>query len=104
MILIKDDEFIRGNCPMTKEDIRALSIWKMNLKENSTVLDVGSGTGTITVQASKISSNGVVYSIERDEDAIFTTKINLDKFDCTNVILDEGDAVEILEKYIKEDK
>ena len=104
MILIKDDEFIRGNCPMTKEDIRALSIWKMNVKENSTVLDVGSGTGTITVQASKISSNGVVYSIERDEDAISTTKINLDKFDCTNVILDEGDAVEILEKYIKEDK
>ena len=104
MILIKDDEFIRGNCPMTKEDIRALSIWKMNLKENSTVLDVGSGTGTITVQASKISSNGVVYSIERDEDAISTTKINLDKFDCTNVILDEGDAVEILEKYIKDDK
>lgn len=104
MILIKDDEFIRGNCPMTKEDIRALSIWKMNLKENSTVLDVGSGTGTITVQASKISSNGVVYSIERDEDAISTTKINLDKFDCTNVILDECDAVEILEKYIKEDK
>ena len=104
MILIKDDEFIRGNCPMTKEDIRALSIWKMNLKENSTVLDVGSGTGTITVQASKISSNGVVYSIERDEDAISTTKINLDKFDCTNVILDEGDAVEILQKYIKEDK
>ena len=104
MILIKDDEFIRGNCPMTKEDIRALSIWKMNLKENSTVLDVGSGTGTITVQASKISSNGVVYSIERDEDAISTTKINLDKFDCTNGILDEGDAVEILEKYIKEDK
>lgn len=104
MILIKDDEFIRGNCPMTKEDIRALSIWKMNLKEGSTVLDVGSGTGTITIQASKISSNGVVHSIERDEDAISITKINLDKFNCTNVILDEGDAVEILEKYIKEDK
>lgn len=104
MILIKDDEFIRGNCPMTKEDIRALSIWKMNLKEDSTVLDVGSGTGTITVQASKISSSGVVHSIERNEDAISATKINLDKFKCTNVILDEGDAIEILEKYIKEDK
>ena len=104
MILIKDDEFIRGNCPMTKEEIRALSIWKMNLKEDSTVLDVGSGTGTITVQASKISNNGVVHSIERDEDAISTTKINLDKFNCTNVILDKGDAVEILEKYIKQDK
>ena len=104
MVLIKDSEFIRGNCPMTKEDIRALSIWKMNLSEDSTVLDIGSGTGTITVQASKISNNGVVYSIEKDESAISVTKINLEKFNCINVVLDEGDAVEILEKYIKEEK
>ena len=104
MVLIKDSEFIRGICPMTKEDIRALSIWKMNLSEDSTVLDIGSGTGTITVQASKISNNGVVYSIEKDEAAIAVTKINLEKFNCINVVLDEGDAVEILEKYIKEEK
>ena len=104
MVLIKDSEFIRGNCPMTKEDIRALSIWKMNLSEDSTVLDIGSGTGTITVQASKISNNGVVYSIEKDEAAIAVTKINLEKFNCINVVLDEGDAVEILDKYIKEEK
>ena len=104
MVLIKDSEFIRGNCPMTKEYIRALSIWKMNLSEDSTVLDIGSGTGTITVQASKISNNGVVYSIEKDEAAIAVTKINLEKFKCINVVLDEGDAVEILEKYIKEEK
>ena len=76
MILIKDSEFIRGNCPMTKEDIRALSIWKMNLKEGAIVLDIGAGTGTITVQASKISRKGIVYSIERDKEAIDTTKRN----------------------------
>lgn len=104
MILIKDDEFIRGNCPMTKEEIRALSIWKMNLREDSTVLDVGSGTGTITVQASKIATKGIVHSIERDEDAIITTKNNLKKFNCNNVVLAEGEAVEVLEKYIKEKK
>ena len=100
MVLIKDSEFIRGNCPMTKEDIRALSIWKMNLSEDSTVLDIGSGTGTITVQASKISNNGVVYSIEKDEAAIAVTKINLEKFNCINVVLDEGDAGGSLEKII----
>ena len=92
MILIKDSEFIRGNCPMTKEDIRALSIWKMNLKEGSIALDIGAGTGTITVQASKISRKGIVYSIERDNDAIITTKKNLEKFKCNNVVLDEGDT------------
>ncbi|NRZ87965.1 precorrin-6B methylase 2 [Clostridium beijerinckii] len=55
MVFIKDEEFIRGNCPMTKEDIRILSIAKMNLTDNSLVLDVGSGTGSITVQAAKIA-------------------------------------------------
>lgn len=104
MILIKDSEFIRGNCPMTKEDIRALSIWKMNLKEGSTVLDVGSGTGTITVQASKIARKGVVYSIERDEDAISVTEKNLEKFKCNNVVLNTGDAVDVLETYIEDNK
>lgn len=104
MILIKDSEFIRGNCPMTKEDIRALSIWKMNLKEGAIVLDIGSGTGTITVQASKIARKGIIYAIEKDTEAIITTKNNLEKFKCNNVVLDEGEALDILKTYKDENK
>ena len=104
MILIKDSEVIRGNCPMTKEDIRALSIWKMNLKEGAIVLDIGSGTGTITVQASKIARKGIIYAIEKDNEAIITTKNNLEKFKCNNVVLDEGEALDILKTYKDENK
>ena len=104
MILIKDSEFIRGNCPMTKEDIRALSIWKMNLKEGAIVLDIGSGTGTITVQASKIARKGIIYAIEKDNEAIITTKKNLKKFKCNNVVLDKGEALDILKRYKDENK
>lgn len=104
MILIKDSEFIRGNCPMTKEDIRALSIWKMNLNEGAIVLDIGSGTGTITVQASKIARKGIIYAIEKDNEAIITTKNNLEKFKCNNVVLDEGEALDILKTYKDENK
>lgn len=104
MILIKDSEFIRGNCPMTKEDIRALSIWKMNLKEGAIVLDIGSGTGTISVQASKIARKGIIYAIEKDNEAIITTKNNLEKFKCNNVVLDEGEALDILKTYKDENK
>ncbi|WP_252230473.1 precorrin-6Y C5,15-methyltransferase (decarboxylating) subunit CbiT [Clostridium sp. ZBS15] len=87
MIFIKDDEFIRGKCPMTKEEIRVLSISKMDLKEDSFVLDIGSGTGSITVQASKIAKYGKVLAIEKEEEAYNITKSNVEKFQCKNVMV-----------------
>ena len=104
MILLKDEEFIRGNCPMTKEEIRALSIWKLNLSRQSNVLDIGSGTGTITVQCSQIVTNGRIYSIEKDEEAYNITKKNIEKFKCENVDLIKGEAIDILESYVEEGK
>ncbi len=70
MRYIRDEEFIRGNCPMTKEDIRILSISKMNLEENSKVLDVGAGTGSVSIQAATICKKGRVFAIEKDEEAL----------------------------------
>ena len=107
MKFIKDSEFIRGKCPMTKEDIRILTISKLDLDKDSNFLDIGSGTGSITIQASKFIEEGSVFSIERDEEAIRVTKENLKKFNCNNVTLLEGDAIEHMEslsKEIKEEK
>lgn len=103
MIFIKDEEFIRGKCPMTKEDIRTLSIVKMNLKDDSKVLDVGSGTGSITVQAAKIAIGGRVLAIEKDNEAYEITEENIKKFKCDNVKLIKKEASEVLDTLILED-
>ena len=97
MIFIKDEEFIRGNCPMTKEEVRILSIGKMNLKENSLVLDIGSGTGSITVQAARVAKHGKVLSIEKDDEAYEITESNVRKFECDNVKTIKKDAVKKLD-------
>lgn len=99
---ITDKEFIRGNCPMTKEEARILAISKMNLEENSRVLDIGTGTGTIAIQSAFIATKGNVYSIERDKDAIEVAKKNIKQFGCSNLTLLEGEALEILKKMLKE--
>ena len=104
MKFIKDSEFIRGKCPMTKEDIRILTISKLDLDKDSNFLDIGSGTGSITIQASKFIEGGAVFSIERDEEAIRVTKENLKKFNCNNVTLLEVDAIEHMESLTKEIK
>ncbi|MGM9934670.1 precorrin-6Y C5,15-methyltransferase (decarboxylating) subunit CbiT [uncultured Clostridium sp.] len=103
MIFIKDEEFIRGKCPMTKEEIRMLSINKMNLEHDSTVLDVGSGTGSITVQSAVICSGGRVYSIEKEDEAYDVTSRNIEKFNCSNIKLIKSDADSALCKLEAED-
>lgn len=90
---ISDEEFIRGNCPMTKEEIRILSIAKMNLSQNSRVLDVGAGTGSISIQAAKICSYGEIVALEKDKDALEVIYKNIEKFKAHNVRVIEGEAL-----------
>lgn len=104
MEFINDEEFIRGKCPMTKKDIRILTISKMNLKEDSKVLDIGSGTGSITIQCAKIAKKGLVYAVERDEEAFNITNENIKKFKCQNIKSSKGEAKEYLENLVEKIK
>lgn len=103
MIFIKDEEFVRGKCPMTKEEIRILSVGKMNLKDDSKVLDIGSGTGSITVQCAKMCTKGKVYSVEKEDEPFNVTKSNIDKFECKNVELIKEEGSIVLSSFIDDD-
>ncbi|MDH5816606.1 MAG: precorrin-6Y C5,15-methyltransferase (decarboxylating) subunit CbiT [Candidatus Nezhaarchaeota archaeon] len=83
----------------TKEEVRVVTISKARLKEGCRVADVGCGVGSITVEAALIvGSTGRVYAIDKDEEAIRITKLNVAKFgvqDRVQVIL--GKASKVLE-------
>ncbi|KAJ50346.1 precorrin-6B methylase/decarboxylase cbiT/cbiE [Clostridium tetanomorphum DSM 665] len=95
---IKDEEFIRGNCPMTKEEIRILSAAKLNLRKDSRVLDIGAGTGSVSIQAAKICTLGEVIGIEKDEEALEVIYKNIEKFNIGNLKVIEGEALASLPK------
>ncbi|MCC9295077.1 precorrin-6Y C5,15-methyltransferase (decarboxylating) subunit CbiT [Clostridium sp. WLY-B-L2] len=97
MIHIKDNEFIRGNCPMTKEEIRILSISKLGIKEDSRVLDIGAGTGSVSIQLAKICSKGEIFAVEKNEEAIHLIEQNRKKFDVHNLTIIKGEALEVEE-------
>ena len=92
MRFIKDNEFIRGKCPMTKEDVRTLSIVRMDIKEDSKVLDIGAGTGSISIQSALLCPRGKIISIEKNVEASNIIKQNIEKFNVKNVELIIGDA------------
>ena len=62
---LSDAAFIREKVPMTKEEIRHVSICKLHLKSDSVLYDVGSGTGSIAVEAASLSDDMEVYAIEQ---------------------------------------
>ncbi|MBU3110907.1 precorrin-6Y C5,15-methyltransferase (decarboxylating) subunit CbiT [Clostridium lacusfryxellense] len=95
MRFIKDDEFIRGNCPMTKEDVRILSVVKLELEEDYKVLDIGAGTGSVSIQIAKICKNGKVIAIEKDEDALVVLNQNKEKFKTHNLEIVNAEAMEV---------
>ena len=70
----------------------------LGLSESSVVYDIGSGTGSVTVEAARIASEGQVIAVECDEEAFSLTKENVEKFCLENVTCVFGKAPECLEK------
>jgi len=65
----------------TKEEIRVITISKARLCEGSIVVDVGCGTGGLTVEAAlQVAPKGKVYAFDEDQSAIELTKGNVEKF------------------------
>ncbi|QXM05652.1 precorrin-6Y C5,15-methyltransferase (decarboxylating) subunit CbiT [Crassaminicella indica] len=94
---IPDELFIRGKVPMTKEEVRAVTLSKLRLEEHSTMIDVGAGTGSIAIEAAHICTKGRVIAIERNIEGIELIKANSEKFEVDLKII-HGKASEKLKE------
>ncbi len=93
---IPDNEFIRDSVPMTKMEVRVISISKLQLTEGDRVLDIGAGTGSISIEIARLLPNSTVYAVEHKAKAIELIKQNATKFNTPNLEVIHGKAPEIL--------
>jgi cobalt-precorrin-6B (C15)-methyltransferase len=78
---IPDELFERAEqVPITKEEVRALVISKLRLREGFSAIDIGCGSGSLTVEVCLQTKGNRVYAIDYDEKAIELTKKNLQRF------------------------
>ena len=82
---------------MTKSEIRSLSVAKLQLPKDAVVYDVGAGTGSVTVEMALQAVNGMVYAVERNEEACGLIEENKRKFGTPNIEVIHGLAPEELE-------
>ena len=94
---LPDEAFDRDETPMTKSEVRSISLSKLQLTRGSVVYDVGSGSGSVSVECALQATQGRVYAIEMKEKALSLTRHNAEKFGLTNLELVAGAAPDALE-------
>ena len=93
-----DAEFIRERVPMTKEEVRDVSICKLKLHQNAVVYDIGSGTGSIAVEIAGLSSSVSVFAIDKKAEAANLIEKNQKKAELENIQIIRAEAPEGLLK------
>lgn len=89
---IDDDAFIRNNVPMTKQEIRILSLVKARIKPDAVIYDIGAGTGSLSVEAARLAPQGTVYALERNAEGVGLIRANAANFAVPNVKVIETEA------------
>ncbi len=98
---LPDDAFIRSQegrvVPMTKAEVRAVSIAKLGLTSQAVFYDIGAGTGSVSIEAALHGEQVQVYAIEQREDACELIHANRRKFRTAQVQVIHGSAPEAVE-------
>ena len=91
--------FLRdAKTPMTKEEVREVSICKLHLTQNAVVYDIGSGTGSVAIEIAGVPGRVQVYAIERKPEAVELLRKNREHFHMDNIQIIEAPAPEGLEE------
>ncbi|MBS3897448.1 MAG: precorrin-6Y C5,15-methyltransferase (decarboxylating) subunit CbiT [Dethiobacter sp.] len=93
---IPDDAFERGSLPMTKREVRALTISAARLAPNLTVWDVGAGTGSLSVEAALFTPGGRVLAVEKSQEGVMLIQKNSQRFGVSQIELIHGEAPQAL--------
>lgn len=93
---LPDEAFLRGEVPMTKQEVRAAALAKLAVRPADVLWDVGAGTGSVSVELALAAPEGKVYAIECESEACALIRNNKQKFSVWNLQLVEGRAPEAL--------
>ncbi|WP_432620283.1 precorrin-6y C5,15-methyltransferase (decarboxylating) subunit CbiE [Butyricicoccus sp.] len=95
---LRDDDFVRGEVPMTKQEVRWLASSLLSVKPDEVVYDIGAGTGSVTMELARHATRGMVYAVECKSEAIDLLHRNRVHTGCYNTQIVQAMAPDGLEQ------
>lgn len=84
---------------ITKREVRAVSLARMQLREDSIVWDIGAGSGAVGLEAARLCPRGHVYAIEKNPDDVAIAARNRARLHITNTTLLHAKAPQGLDTW-----
>ncbi len=84
---------------ITKREVRAVSLARLQLKPNSIVWDIGAGSGSVGLEAAQICPSGYIFSIEKNQADADIVRQNQQQADIHNFKLFHAKAPEHLNNW-----
>lgn len=91
---LADELFMRSKVPMTKQEVRSVSMSKLQPKSTDVIYDIGAGTGSCSIELALLANRGKVYAFERNPVAVELLGKNKELFAVTNLEVLAGEALE----------
>ena len=91
---LADELFTRSKVPMTKQEVRSVSMSKLMPKATDKIYDIGAGTGSCSVELALLANKGQVWAFERNPEAVALIYKNKDLFGIENLEVIAGEALE----------
>ena len=95
---LSDELFMRSKVPMTKQEVRSVSMSKLQPKATDLIYDIGAGTGSCSIELALLARKGKVYAFERNPVAVELLGKNKELFAVTNLEIIAGEALENIKK------
>ncbi len=96
---IDDANFLRAKVPMTKSEVRAVTMSKLQLTDEAVIYDIGGGSGSVSVECALLCRGSRVITIERKAEAVDLIKQNIAHFKIDNIDVISGLAPCDISRY-----
>jgi precorrin-6B C5,15-methyltransferase / cobalt-precorrin-6B C5,C15-methyltransferase len=93
---LTEEEIIHSRGLITKDEVRAVTLHRLRLPEKGVLWDIGAGSGSVSIEAARLSSGLKVYAIDRDEEQASHVESNKERFNASNIEIVRGEAPDVL--------
>ena len=101
---LSDEVFVRDKVPITKSEVWAIIMSKLDIQTDSICYDIGAGSGSVSIEMSRRAYDGKVYAIEKNPLAVELIQKNIHNFSAENIELIHAKAPDGLDNIINADK